>query len=674
MKFPVPVFIFLLSCQFCLAQEGRVIKIPGKQTTSSQTQSANSGDKAATPIKKDSIGFVHRVDDTISISYKYIDSVRSNPMDSSINDFDRYFSVPSSYQLLGNHGAAAYPLIYTPNSKPGFDPGFHAFDVYRFTLEGTKFYRTTKPYSQLGYQLAGGKEQMIKILHTQNPRPNFNFGLDYRLINAPGFFTSQNTNHNAYRLFSAYQGKRKRHAASMVLLGNTIKNNENGGIQNDAALADPNKKDRFYIDVNLGNLSQGQLNPFNTKVNTGNIYKDFTFYLRNSYDLGKRDSIAINDSTTEYLFYPKLRLQHTLTYNNYSYNYRDYIGDSVYYKRFYDTTLKDANDTLSVMERWKQISNDFSILQFPETRNPAQFFLLGATIENIHGELSSGVKNFYNVILHAEYRNKTRNKLWDILAKGELYSAGYNAGDYRAQATLGRYLNKKLGDVKLFFNNVNRTPSFIFNNLSSFNFKNNNSFKKENSLSFGAQSDNALLSIGFKNHFITNLAYFTNFYKTAQYSKVINLLQVYASKKIRISKKWNWYAEAVLQQTDGASPIKVPLLFTRNRFAFEGVFYRNLNLSMGIEVRYYTPYKGYNYSPVMGQFVPQDTVRLNNLPDIAAYLHFRIKSFTGFVRAENLNTITLKNGFGFTNNNFAAPHYPTQAAVLRLGIRWGFIN
>jgi hypothetical protein len=288
--------------------------------------------------------------------------------------------------------------------------------------------------------------------------------------------------------------------------------------------------------------------------------------------------------------------------------------------------------------------------------------------------VNSRNKSFYNLLIHAEYRNKTRNRLWDVLAKGELYVNGLNSGDYSANISLGRVLNKKLGDVRIFFNNVNRTPSFIFNNLSTFNFKNNNTYKKENITSFGAVANNSLVTLGFKNYIITNYAYFTNYYKTAQSSKVINLLQLSAGKKIRLSKKWNWYADLVFQQTDGASPVKVPLIFTRNRLAYEGVFYKNLNLSTGMEARYYTAYKAYNYSPIMGQFMPQDSFKLKNLPDLAAFFHFRIKAFTGFLRAENLNTISFLNGFGFINNNFAAPHYPTQGLIIRFGIKWGFVN
>lgn len=667
MKQLIALIILVFCFEFAHAQQPDVINQIGGRIKN--ISGASSGGK-------DTIGFVHRNDkkDSIAINYKYLDSIRNIPFDSTINDFDKYFSVPSSYLYLGNNGAAAYSLIYKPNAKPGWDAGFHAFDVYRYTLEETKFYKTNRPFTQLNYQLASGKEQMIRALHTQSPRPNFSFGFDYRLISAPGFFTNQNANHKNYRLFSNYQGKRKRYAAFIILVGNTIKNSENGGIRYDSSLSNPNLKERFSVDVNLGNEYKYTANPFNTTVNTGNVYKDFTVFVRQTYDIGKRDSVAINDSTTEYLFYPKLRAQHSFTYSTYNYLYKDNLADTTIYKSWYDTLVKRGTDSFFVKEKWSVMSNDITLLQFPDTKNSGQFISAGVKFENIKGELKTGTKNFYNFIVHGEYRNKTRNKLWDVLAKGEFYINGLNSGNYSAYATIARHLSSKLGDIRLFFKNVSRSPSFIFDNASAFNFKNTSLSKKENIISFGADANNRFINLGFKNHIITNLTYFSDYYHTAQSSKVINLLQLYASKKIKLTKRWNLYADITFQQTDGSAPVKVPLLFTRNRLAYEGIFYKNLNLSTGLELRYFTPFEAYNYSPVMGQFTPQDTFKLKNLPDISAFLHFRIKSFTGFIRAENLNTVSFKNGFGFTNNNFTAPHYPTQGFIFRFGIQWGFVN
>jgi putative beta-barrel porin len=277
-------------------------------------------------------------------------------------------------------------------------------------------------------------------------------------------------------------------------------------------------------------------------------------------------------------------------------------------------------------------------------------------------------------VLHGEYRNKTRNRLWDIIAKGDFYLAGFNNADYSMYGSLSRVLNKKLGNIRLSFQNVSRSPSYIYNTNSSFNFGNTTDYKKENITSIKASAENPFFNLGFSNYLITNYVYFSGYYQTAQYGKLINLIQASASKKFKVSRRWSLYSEATMQQTDGASPIKVPFIFTRNRLVYEGIFYRNLNLATGLEFRYYTPYKEYNYSPLMGKFFPQDTLTVHNRPDVTLFLHFRIKSFTAYLRAENLNAVDFTNGFGFTHNNFAAPHYVYPGFVFRFGIQWNFIN
>ncbi len=623
---------------------------------------------------RDSSGFQHRDDlaDSIRISYRYLDSTRRNTLDSTINDFDSYYPLPSSWQNLGNNGAAAFPLIFQPFLKIGWDAGFHAYDVYKYKLENTRLYRTTRPFSMLGYQLATGKEQMIKAMHTQNPRPNVNAGFDYRIINAPGLFTNQNTNHNNFRIFGNYQGTRKRYNATLVMLGNTIRASQNGGVSNVALLKE--RKDRFSIPVKLGDSIELRRNPFITTIITGITYTDFTFFLRQSLDLGKKDSVIINDSTTEHLFYPKLRIQHSFSVSNYNFRYNDWIADSARYSTWYNLQLKDRVDTVAISEKWKVYENDLSILQFPDTKNAAQFFLAGATLQNFKGLLTNRTLENYNINLHAEYRNRTRNKLWDMLVKGEYIISGFNSGDYSTFVTLDRFLNQRFGNVSLYFTNVNRTPSFVFDNRSSFNLGNTNNFNKENIISFGATSNNSIISLGVKNHLLTNYSYFRDYYHTAQSSKVINLLQVSASRKFKLTRHWNYYADAVLQQTDAGAPVNVPFLYTRSRLAYEGNFFKNLNLSAGLEVRYFTPYKANNYSPVVGQFFTQDSVTIQNRPDVTAFLHFRIKSFSAYIRTENLNTVSFSNGFQFTENNYSAPGYPTQGMILRFGIQWGFVN
>ena len=299
-------------------------------------------------------------------------------------------------------------------------------------------------------------------------------------------------------------------------------------------------------------------------------------------------------------------------------------------------------------------------------------------MQNLTGEFSTLSKSFYNLILHGEYRNRTRNQKWDMEAHGQFFINGLNAGDYQAFISLQRYAGRKLGYLLVGFENVNRSPSFLFDSRSSFYLdKVAQTFKNENTSHIFGSFYNPLLRLRLSGHYylVGNYTYFTEYYKPQQESALFNFLQVSLEKVFRLGKKWNWYTDIYLQQKTGAVHLNVPLIFTRNRIAFEGNFYKNLFLSTGFEIRYHTAYKADGYSPVLGRFFYQDSLRISNpLPDISAFLHFRIRSFKAFVRAENLNTLENNTGIRFTNNNFAAPGYPYPGLVLRLGIYWNFIN
>jgi len=707
----IPIKILPLLCVTILFTQLATAQLPGAFRRIQGTGSNNSSNNPNGQTKKgDTLAFQHRDDlaDSITISYRFLDSLKNDNLSAPLGDFDNYYSVPGDYVTLGNNGTAAFPVLFTPLLTAGWDAGFHAFDLYKYTLENTRFFKTTRPFTQLTYLLGSGKEQVIKVLQTQNIKPNWNAGFEYRLISSPGFFQTQNSNDNSYRIFSNYQGKKKRYAAYFVLLGNKLNVSENGGIQNDSNLSNSNYNKRFAIPVNLGGDVIQTFNPFSTTVNTGNFYSNFTALFRQSYDFGIKDSLIINDSTTEYLFYPKFRFEHTINYSSYNYKFKDVLTgensvtgqpnvlqDSMILKNWYDTTLNIANGSLNfqLQDKWKMVSNDFAIRQFPETKNPAQFIEAGLRLENFSGSFlnsklfpalivlpqykvaySFSSKNFYNVVLHGEYRNKTRNKKWDALAKGEFYATGLNAGDYSAYITLARYLNPKLGNIEINFQNVNRSPSYIFNGNSSFNLDSSSLKKKENITVISATAQNPHFTLMARNISITNYTYYKNYYQAAQFSGLVNLTQFTASTKNKITRHFSLYSDFIVQQTTGNNPIRVPLFFTRQRLAFEGNFFKNLFLSTGLDVKYNTPYKANNYSPVVGKFFPQDSTTISNLPEVDVFFDFRIKTFTGLLKIENLNTADVAHGFGFTNNSLAAPNYPIPGFIFRIGVQWNFVN
>lgn len=627
----------------------------------------------------DSLGHRNKLEDSITISFRYLDSSRINKLDSSVNDFTTKYPVPATNIYLGNTGTASRSILFSPSFRAGFDPGFHAFDTYKWKLEKARFFTATRPYSELNYLLGSKIEQIIELLHTQNLKPNWNVLFQYRLINSPGFYKNQKINHNNYLLNSWFQSVNKRYNNYFVLLGNKLQSSENGGIKNDKNyIDDPVFKDRFNIPTNLGGDGPSSSDFFSTVITTGNKYNEFTMLLRQQYDFGQKDSL-VTDSTVIPLFYPRLRFEHTFQYNQNKYIFQDFYADSLFYRKYYDTAVQAPVDSFVLKESWKEIVNDFSIYQFPDAKNLHQFIKLGITIQNFTGTFSLSNKSYYNLFGHAEYRNKTKNKKWDIEANGKLYFTGYNSGDYQAYISLQRYAGKKQGYVQLGFENVNRTASFNYDSHSSFYLLHSvKNFKKENNSHIFASLFLPFLKLKMSGNYylINNYTYLTNYFQLQQENSLFNVLQVSVEKTIKLAKHINWHADIYFQQVIGNAPVHVPLIFTRHRIGYEGnLGFKNLDIAVGTELRYHTDYKADGYSPALGRFYVQDSVIVSNkMPDISAYVHFRIRPFKAYIRAENLNTLRNNGGINFTNNNFTAPGYALPGLQIRVGIYWSFVN
>lgn len=650
----------------------------------------NMGNTGSAP-QNDSIRNRDHSEDSVTVTIYYLDSVRGRSWDTSIAEFTRRFAIPYTHIYLGNTGTATRSILFAPTLRAGWDPGFHALDVYKWKPEHVKFYNTTRPFTELGYMLGSKAEQTIEVFHTQNLKPYWNASFNYRLINAPGFFRNQRTNHNNYSFTSWYQSPNRRYNNYFAIIANKLEAGENGGIENDLDYLNDLDfaRDRFIIPTQIGGSPAYGTDFFSNSLYTGNKYNEFHILLRQQYDLGKKDSL-VTDSTVIPLFFPRLRFEHTFKYGTYSYQFQDVrvadgrqqnVPDSAYYDSVYQLKFPNG-ESLLFRDRWQEISNDFSIYQYPDAQNLNQFIKLGAELQLlkgrfIHDSALRATASLHNVIAHGEYRNRTKNQKWDMMAWGRLYLTGYNSGDYHAYINLWRLLGKTAGSLQLGFENVNRSPSFLFDQRSGFYLDAPNSFSKENTshISGSLFLPKMGIHLGADYYLISNYLYLSQNYRLKQESSLFNVLRINARKTFRIGRNWNWHAEVYVQQQTGDVELNMPLLFTRQRFMYEGnLGFKNLNIAMGVEARYHTPYEADGYSPLPGQFFYQDSVTIDNLPDVNLFVHFRIRTFKAYFRAENLNTVRDFGGIQFNNNNLAAPGYPTPGLLIRFGIYWVFVN
>jgi hypothetical protein len=242
--------------------------------------------------------------------------------------------------------------------------------------------------------------------------------------------------------------------------------------------------------------------------------------------------------------------------------------------------------------------------------------------------------------------------------------------------SLQRFLKDETSSLEVGMDNVNRTPSFVFDPASHFYLDKPAGLGKENHTRIFGTLMKKGMEVSAQYLLLSNLTYLTDYYKVRQISRVFTVLQLSAYKEFKLTRKGLfWRTWLLLQQKTGNAELNLPLISTRNQIAYDGnIGYRNLIISTGLEFRYFTPYKANQYSPLNGQFFYQSTNTLSmRVPEIAAYAHIRIRSFVAYVRAENLNALNVSTG-SFTKNNAFVQGYPYPGLHIRVGVFWSFVN
>lgn len=612
--------------------------------------------------------------DSITIFYKLYQSNTIQKLDTSINDFYKRFPVHYTAYNLGNTGTASKSYLFTPLLDAGFDAGFHSYDIYNYTVASTPFYQTTRPFTELTYLLGGKGEQLVEIKHTQNKKQQLNFSFDYRFSNAPGNLKNQQANFNNMRITAHFQSKRKRYESYFIMLNNKTAASENGGLVNAALLDSLALNNPYELETRLGQSAASFRNPFNTNITTGNIYQDNSLIWKQSYDLGQKDSV-VKDTTTTYLFYPRLRFQNEIKYQSQQFQFRDGSFDKVKYLNYFG--FEPLTDVIQYQDRWNRFSNEFSLISFPQKNNSNQYLQIGGAFLNIKGNfLSKPNWNTNETFGFVNYKNKTKNQVWDIDLSGKLFMTGYHAGDYQARFYLSSQLNKKGDYIVWGVNNTNRSPSMNYMSLTDFPITGFTNIKKENSTQLMASigNDRKAWKAFFSYNLIRNFQYFNTGFQPSVYEGNISLLKAQLQNKLGLSQHWFWYNDIYFQFLDPKAPIHLPLVLTRQRIAFEGIFYKNLNMSTGLEFVYHSKYKADNYMPFTGQFYLQNDILIQNRPNVNAFFNMMIKRFKAYIRVENLNTLLPTNQQLGNHYNFTSPTYASPGTWVRVGIWWNFIN
>lgn len=621
--------------------------------------------------------------DSVIFTSKYIryttlrltkDSIQTLPLDTSLNGVHN-FSVliqPKSPTIgLGNLGLSAMPLLFEPVKTIGFDAGFHTLDYYAMTQEDVRYYQARAPFTSLYYVNAGEKEQVFKVIHSQNINKNWNFGANYNRIGANGEYRRQRGDHLNAALFSWYQSPGKRYNLWVSALFNTLKAQENGSIV---------KKDIFADDA-LDIARESELVELTA---SRRIYRQNSWMLKQTYFVGRIDSSA-QEITKKIL--PTNKIAYTFKYNTNSYAFQKDETEDHSVLPEGKASLVYTNDSTS----YRQVQNEFMYSFFLRSK--------GSAIIKNELKIDAGIRHdFYNYSQRVLYKEGTdyykytssfqnlsllgfagyrfSNRI-DLNVDLQQIFQGRHIGDFLYEAKSNVLLSKSVGRVVLGAYFQNKSPEEIYERYFGNHLEwRHTDFDRTKTInfSFNYLNDKLNLDAGAQYFLIDKFLYFAKgsddplFIGPHQSGAPINLFKITLGKKFSYGR-FRLDSYVVYQKTDNENILRTPEIYTFNSFYIDQTLFKVLRTNIGFDVRYNTPYKAYNYSVAAGQFYIGSEETFTSIPIVDVWFKASLRRANIFVRCDYVNQGYPLNGY------YTVDRYPMQdRALFKFGVSWNFYD
>jgi len=645
-------------------------------------------------------------DESANVTYQKLNSARIYTPDTSLHTFQRMPFTQPWYHDLGNLGSPVSNFFFTPENRVGPTLGYHIFDVYRYDVDSLKFYTTNRPYSDFSYVLGSKLEQYVSIMHTQNIRPNWNFAVEYRKINSPGFYMIQRTNHDNAFMSTSYKSLDKHYTLFAGMVYNKEQQDENGGIA-DSELLDPAFTDRKTISAAYEDPTGAYST---TRSPVSNMQRDFTFMLLHSYTFGKTDTTYNEDSTQfSYQLKPVFSISHKLEISTEKHVYKDALPDSARYITLFNQNFVTTGtgydplggDTVITEQKWFWVDNKVLLNGFIGKEGDQLKFSAGLgnrldqfisdpipvplrdTLFNqkVYGQGYDRITTVSNYFAGELKKEALHPGQWEYGANTQFFLTGPDAGDFTLNASVGKELKNMLGSFVAGFQQQLNSAPYSYTNYENVYTKLFYQFHKESvtCLYAALESPRFRLSGGVRNYLINNYIYLNDSEKPAQYSIPYNIIQVWGRKTFKVG---NFFLdnELVYQEMPISAPVNIPVFMGRHQLSYErSLFNRALRTAVGIELRYNTAYHPAGYDALLNRFFYQNTAYVANVPEESVFLNIRIKRFRGFIMCDNIQQLLFKqNTILYVGTPIAGagdtPVYTGPDFLIRFGFSWPLVN
>ena len=615
--------------------------------------------------------------DSVVFTSKYIrytnrallrSATQTFPLDTSLSNVQNYSPLYQPTQPtigLGSLGIAYRDLLFNPSKSIGFDAGFHALDRYLMTQDDVKYYRARSPYTELYYVNGSFQEQLLRVTHSQNIKPNWNVGANYNRIGSEGFYSNQDADHLNAALFTWYESPNKRYNLLANALFNTSKAGENGSTPNDSVFLDESsiRKDAEYVRFS----ETGNNRPRQT-------WKQKSFFIKQSYYIGRVDSLKSDSLGTQIL--PTQRVSHAITYTTDRY-------------KFFRNELDEFGALPNISVPDSTFTNDSTMVSNLRNEFTYSFYLRGKTVGFLKNEVKLDLglqhdlyryeqmgykKTFQNITLSAGIGYRFSDRV-NIEADLRQIAQGRNAGDFLYEANTNFLLSKSLGRIVLGAYSQNKSPEQMYERVDYQFHQWDESFDrtKINNLSFLYDNPSIGLLAKAEYFLVSNYLYYKETaierqIEPAQLGNSINLLKLTVGKNFRFGKL-HLDNFVVYQKTDYQDVLRTPEFYSYHSLYYGLNLFKVLDTQFGFDVRFNTPYQNPAYSINTSQFYNDNQpVEFATEPIVDVWIKANLRRTSLFLKYDYANQGLLSKGF------YTVKRYPMQDALLKFGLSWKFYN
>ena len=585
-------------------------------------------------------------------------NLRLHSLDTAITGYQNYdplLKQSAFHETQGNIGQASRNLIPYPFLRnSGFDYGIHSFDGYLFQNDSVKYYRVLKTFTELRYEQGAKKETFFQAVFSRNIYRSLNLGFDFRVMNAPGAYLRQRTNHINFVATLQFFTKDKRYGVIANFLLNRLITNENGGIKYDSIFEQNLETNRQIYAIKL-DFAQNRI-------------RENGFCMKHYLDLSRHPK---NSKDTTFLSKKHVelgKLVYTFQYNRQVQNYIDYKPNSGFYQNILlDSTLTYDSVTVS------RIVNELSWSN-PSFGADKKFRLLQieAHIKQQYVEVKDHIRQnfFIQFIPSASISFHPFSSLF-LVGYGDYVFGDYNEGDMslrvRLSQTLGNPVGKNGGTISLKGNYAFQKPGWFYEHYLGNNFRWDTAWQKQSLVSgcFEYTFRN-ILTAGISISRIDHYAYLDSTIHPSQYNKQFGYIYSYLNGNLDIWR-FRFAGQFAYQTIQGASVLRLPaFLGNLTVYYTQPLFHRAAILQPGLNFNYNTAYYADNYMPALRSYYLQHNQEVGNYIYMDVFVNIKIQRARFFVEYSHFNASFMGRTY------YTVPSYPMEDAGFRFGISWRF--